>query len=115
MMNEADKAAEMIRERGYDRAIWHAQIQKRGSTDQTKRAYWERVIEQIKEYHRLSQQSLGERLFGEASTLQELRETKEKLEGYRKVLLREGTDVSELDEMIRECSETLAEHTPEGD
>ena len=47
-MNETEKAAQMIRERGYDRAIWQAQLQRRGATSETKRAHWDRVIEAMK-------------------------------------------------------------------
>ena len=46
-MNDG-KAWGLIAERGYDGAINLAQRQRRGATDQSGRAYWDRVLEEVK-------------------------------------------------------------------
>lgn len=43
-MNANDKARQLINERGYDRAIRLALLQRRGATDRTTREYWHRVL-----------------------------------------------------------------------
>jgi hypothetical protein len=56
---------------------------------------------------------LADAMYGQAKTVQEIRERIEDAKGYRELLKSRGEDVSEWDAMIEKAEKTLREFTGE--